>query len=212
MSGVVLRAVLVRKATMRTIIVLRITILIEFLIVSTVYLSLHSLDASIISILTSNLPSNDDVASGVFLTYGFSVLIAWLFGLKSIPFLLMPAMWIYSWPNDSSNFWVLAAHEPVLSILILHLAFIAARKLGLRVASGVVGFNWRHIMLCGFATAVICASISSLISGGSWAQLTSSSLDAIIGQVVFFALLLIDYRLLRLSPQRIVTAPKTNPA
>ena len=95
---------------MRTIIVLRITILIEFLIVSTVYLSLHSLDASIISILTSNLPSNDDVASGVFLTYGFSVLIAWLFGLKSIPFLLMPAMWIYSWPNDSSNFWVLSAH------------------------------------------------------------------------------------------------------
>lgn len=148
MSGVVLRAVLVRKATMRTIIVLRITILIEFLIVSTVYLSLHSLDASIISILTSNLPSNDDVASGVFLTYGFSVLIAWLFGLKSIPFLLMPAMLIYSWPNDSSNFWVLAAHEPVLSILILPFAFIAARKLGLRVASGVVGFNWRHIMLC----------------------------------------------------------------
>ena len=192
--------------------VLRITFLIESLIFSAVYFALHALDLSITPVLVRELLPNTDVASPIFLPHGLSVLVVWLYGLKSIPLLLLPAIWMQSWLSDSIGFGSISAHNPLLSLVALPLVFIAARKLGLRVTSAVTGFNWRHIMISGFVAGVLCASISSLMNGNSLEHFASLALGAIIGQIVFFALLLLGYRSLRLSPQPIFTSTKTDPA
>lgn len=154
---------------------------------------------------------NIEVASPIFLPHGLSVLVVWLYRLKSIPLLLLPAIGMQFWLSDSIGFGSISTHNPLLSLVTLPLVFIVACKLGLRVASAVSGFNWRHIMICGFVAGTFCASITSLMNGNSLGHFASLALGTIIGQIVFFALLLLGYRLLRLSPQRIFTSTKTDP-
>ena len=197
---------------MRATFVLVITYVCEALLVSTAYFGGYLVDIGINLILNATLFQYDDVVSLVFLPHGVAVLVAWLYGFKALPLLLIPAAWMHSHLIDSHGFWSVLAYDPLLALVIVPTVFLFARSFGLCVASATNGFNWRHIMGCGFVAAFLCTIIPSLINGSFGVPIVVLFAGGVIGQIAFFALLLVGYRTLRWFPKLALATPRSGAA
>ena len=182
--------------------------MIESVVFSSVYLLAFYFNLNIDLVLNASALIESNVTSLIYLPYGVGVLVAWLYCFKSIFVLIAVSGLVQALPSDSGSFWSISGHNPAISMLVLPFVFLTASRMGLRVRSSVTGFNWRHIMGCGIIGAFLCAAITSLINGSSMTNFAVLSVSAVIGQIVFFLLLLGVYKARRWFPRTSLTVLK----